>query len=117
MEPDKQRVEEIKDYVKKSRLDIDKDEQTVGLECDCIDHDDENFIREGNRAYAIVISEDNGWNIRSVVCNRCSVRKVVERVVGSDKECVGIVETTVTADFSEGMMMLQSPKIWELMKV
>jgi hypothetical protein len=117
MESNKERSEEIKKHINQSSLDIKTNNSTIGIKCDSMDHDDENLIREGNRAYAIVVNSNNSWNIINLVCHRCSVRDVVERIVGSDKECVGIVEATVRVNFSEDSIILQSPKIWELMKV
>lgn len=104
--------------VEREVLDISLDlssNNTIGVECGSLKHDDSNFIREGNRNYIVLTFDDDSWSVSNIVCKKCSVRDTVERNQNGS-EHVAVVEARLVVNVPESKATFQNPKIWELMK-
>lgn len=95
-------------------LDISNENQ-IGVTCDGIEHEQDNYVREGNRTYLILTFEDDEWNVSNIICKKCSVRDSVERLQ-SGNDHLAVVEASLNVDLPESEATFQEPKIWELMR-
>ena len=106
-------AKEVKEQIESNDITLGGGDESLNLECESSEHDEDVNIREGNRIFSILVKQEDEWNVESLTCRQCSVRDVLEKA--SDEGTVAVVESRLRADEDCNAFYFENPEVWELM--